>query len=294
MKIQESVLDRNSEAKSEDRFMSGIGSAAVAEPRQAGSNATQDEAWGDKSVSIVLGCPNRCRYCFAKAKAKGYGRIGGYDQWGTTYHRLGAVDLQKGWGNYGTVRFPNTHDITPEFLEECVTVLRNLRVAGNRLIICSKPRLECTRRLCSGFADHEANIEFRFTITAMDDSILGFWEPGAPCFEERRTCLEYAFNRGFQTSVNIEPMLDVPNVVELFENVVPDVNVIVNLGVMHCIRRNVAPQSPREIAEVERIEGEQSAENVRRIHEALKDHPLVRWSPSTRKLLGLGEATECR
>lgn len=140
---------------------------------------TGSRACGDKNVNIVLGCPNRRRYCYARAAAKCYGKIRNLDEWGTTYFRLRQRSpVDKHWKNYGTVRFPTTHDITPEFLEECVAVIRNLLAGGNRVIICSKPRLDCIRRLCQDFAGNQANVEFRFTIGAMDDNILRSWEPG--------------------------------------------------------------------------------------------------------------------
>ena len=159
---------------------------------------TGKRAWGNKKVNIVLGCPNRCRYCYARAAAKRYGRIRDLDEWGTTYFRLGKSKVNKGWKNHGTVRFPTTHDITPEFLEESVTVVRNLLAGGNRVIVCSKPRLDCIERLCREFADNRDRLEFRFTIGAMDDAILRFWEPGAPGFKERFDSLKLAFRKGFQ------------------------------------------------------------------------------------------------
>ena len=68
------------------------------------------------------------------AEAKCRGKIRDFDAWGTTYHELAKGNkVKKGWKNYGTVRFPTTHDITPEFLEECVTVVRNLVAGGNHV-----------------------------------------------------------------------------------------------------------------------------------------------------------------
>jgi len=50
----------------------------------------------------------------------------------------------------------------------------------------------------------------------------------------------------------------------------------------------------REEAEVRRIEENQSDDKIRSIYETLKDEPLVRWSPATRKVLGLKKATPCK
>jgi DNA repair photolyase len=248
---------------------------------------TGNRAWGDKEVNIILGCPNRCRYCYAKAAAKCRGRIRDFDEWGTTHFRLGKTRIDKGWGNYGAVRFPTTHDITPEFLEECIVVIRNLLAGGNRVIVCSKPRPACIQRLCREFTDDRQRIEFRFTIGAMDNDILRYWEPGAPSFKERFDSLKHAYRLGFDTSVNVEPMLDVPNVSKLYRKLAPCVRVFINLGIMEKIRRNVQPRTPKEEAEVCCIEENQTDDRIHAIHETLKDEPLVRWSPKIRKILGI-------
>ena len=93
-------------------------------------------------------------------------------------------------------------------------MIRNLLTGGNSVIVCSKPRLDCIKRLCQEFADDKSYLEFRFTIGAMDDRILHYWEPGAPNFKERFDSLKLAFRKGFAVSVNIEPMLDAPQRIE--------------------------------------------------------------------------------
>lgn len=256
-------------------------------------DATGNWAWGDKEVNIVLGCPNRCRYCYAKAAAKCRGRIRDFDEWGTTHFQLGKTPVKKGWKNHGTVRFPTTHDITPEFLEDCITVVRNLLTGGNRVIVCSKPRFDCINRLCQEFADDRSHIEFRFTIGAMDDSILGYWEPGASSFKERLASLRHVFRLGFNTSVNVEPMLDTPNVSAMFRRLAPYVNVFINIGIMEKISRNVQPRTEEETAAVRRIEENQVVNRIHAIYGDLKDEALVRWSPEIRKILGLKKAKSC-
>ena len=80
----------------------------------------------------------------------------------------------------GRIMFPTSHDITPQFLDHCVTVLRKLLAAGNEVLIVTKPHLDCIERLCRELAEYREKIVFRFTIGAMDDELLRFWEPGAP------------------------------------------------------------------------------------------------------------------
>ena len=205
---------------------------ASAEVPATSDSPAGSRAWGDEKVDIVVGCPNRCRYCYVRTTAKRRAWIKDFDEWGTMYFRLKQGNLvNKGWKYLGTVRFPTRHDITPEFLEESVAVIRNLLAGGNRVIVCSKPRLDCIKRLCREFADNRASLEFRFTIGAMDDDILRYWEPGAPGFRDRFNCLKLAFRKGFNVSVNIEPMLDAPNVLKLFRRLAPYVNVFINVGI---------------------------------------------------------------
>ena len=126
------------------------------------------------------------------------------------------VDRRMGKIAKRAVMFPTTHDITPKTLGPCVTALHHLLGGGNRVLVTSKPHLECVKAICNTFADFRHMILFRFTIGAFDDDLLQYWEPGALPFGERLASLKYAFKHGFQTSVSIEPMLDSANVVRLF------------------------------------------------------------------------------
>jgi DNA repair photolyase len=151
-----------------------------------------------------------------------FGRIASLEEWGSTYNCLQEREVKKQRQKYdGTVMFPTTHDITPQFLEPCVQVLANLLTAGNRVLIVTKPHRVCVERLCAEFAGFKDQILFRFTIGAMDDRVLAFRDTHAPRFSERFACLKYAHRKAFETSVSIEPMLDPPNVVRLFHCLKP-------------------------------------------------------------------------
>lgn len=114
-------------------------------------------------------------------------------------------DLAKSKKHYeGVVMFPTTHDIVPGTLEFCLTALGNLLKAGNRVLVVSKPHLECVKAIGERFADYvtpspnDSVLELRFTIGTDNERLLKFWE-NAPSFEERFQCLKYAFERGFAT-----------------------------------------------------------------------------------------------
>jgi DNA repair photolyase len=126
----------------------------------------------------------------------------------------------------------------------------------------------------------------------MDDAILGYWEPGAPGFAERLNCLKHAYRKGFPTSVHIAPMLDVPNVVQLFRKVAPFVTESIWLGKMNHVRRRVQPKTREELEAVRQIEENQADDKVLAVYKLLKDEPLVRWLNSIRVVVDGAAAVE--
>ena len=192
----------------------------------------------------------------------------------------------------GTVMFPTTHDITPEFIEPCILVLKNLLEAGNNVLVVSKPQSVCIQRICQDFALYKNRILFRFTIGAFNEALLAFWEPGAPTFKERLACLKLAYCGGFKTSISIEPMLDATNVVALFRKLAPFVTNSIWLGKLNRARSCILNRPQEVEAAIKRIEANQTDDKIRAIYQALKDEPLVRWKESVKKVLGLQLADE--
>lgn len=249
---------------------------------------TGTREWADKNVNIIDGCEHRCRYCYAAEMAKRYKRIASLDDWGTTFSQLRPEEVAKSRMKCkGRIMFPTTHDITPQFLEECVTVLRKLLAAENEVLIVTKPHLECVERLCQELAEYKDKIVFRFTIGAMDDDLLRFWEPGAPSFGERLAALKHAHEQGFRTSVSAEPMLDVPHAVELYEAVVPFITDTIWFGKMNDVRRRVEVKIAADEAAVRRIVENQTDELIVKLYERLKGEPKVEWKESIKKVVGL-------
>jgi DNA repair photolyase len=192
----------------------------------------------------------------------------------------------------GTVMFPTTHDITPAILEPCIEVLRQILSSGNFVLIVSKPHLSCIQRLCSEFASHKNDILFRFTIGAFSDSILGYWEPGAPVFLERFNSLKHAFDQGFSTSISVEPMLDSDHVVELYDMLEPFVTDAIWIGKMNKIRKRVDIENEEDEAQVARIEAGQTDDRIWAIYRTLEDRSKVKWKESIKEVVGLPLATE--
>jgi DNA repair photolyase len=249
---------------------------------------TGTREWAEKNINIITGCEHRCRYCFAADMAKRFRRIASHEQWATP--QLRTAEVNKARKKYkGRVMFPTTHDITPQFIEECVTVLRKLLATDNEVLIVTKPHLACVERLCRELAEYKEKIVFRFTIGAMDDELLRYWEPGAPSFGERLAALVHAHEQGFHTSVSAEPMLDVPHAVELYEAVATFVTDTIWFGKMNDIRRRVEIKTAEDEAAVRKIEENQTDDRIVALYERLKDKPKVAWKDSIRQLVGLPE-----
>jgi DNA repair photolyase len=244
---------------------------------------TGTREWAAENVNILTNCSHDCRYCYAHGMARQYKRCG---DWSAPILRTEEVAKNR-HRVAGPVMFPSSHDILPDFLEPCLTVLGKLLAAGNEVLIVSKPHLVCIKRICADF--DPTNILFRFTIGAFDNDILKFWEPGAPSYEERLACLQYASEEGFQTSVSMEPMLDTPNAVELFHRLTPFVTDAIWLGKLNRPRNCIADW--RQIdAEIRQIEANQTDDKILAIYEMLKDEPKVAWKDSLKDVLGLALA----
>jgi hypothetical protein len=107
------------------------------------------------------------------------------DQW--PQERIRPKDVDRIYKKYdGQVMFPSSHGITPNNLNVCLNVLKCLLVVGNKMLVVSKPHLECIKRFCEMFRPYRKRILLRFSIDACDDQVLSFWEPNAPYFEERK------------------------------------------------------------------------------------------------------------
>ena len=254
------------------------------EKRKTAIRGTRE--WSVASVNCVLGCGHRCRYCYARADALRRKQISDWQEWGTTYHRLRPREVEKRRRKMpGTVMFPTTHDILPEFLEPCLRLIENVLVAGNRLLIVSKPHLPCIEAICREFGHARDRIRFRFSIGARGDQVLRYWEPHAPRFGERLASLHLAQRCGFGTSVSCEPLLDDADVIGLVEAVAPYVDDSIWIGKLNGIPQRIEPGTDREA--VARIELGQTPARIREIYAVLRDHPLVRWKDSYKQALGL-------
>jgi DNA repair photolyase len=208
------------------------------------------------------------------------------DEW--PLERIRPKDVIKRHKKYnGQVMFPSSHDITPNNLDACLTVMKNLLDAGNRVLVVSKPHLECIKRICDEFEQFKDQILFRFSIGACDDRILSYWEPRAPSYDERKRCLIYAFDSGFQTSVSVEPMLDSANIDILISELLPYITHSIWIGTMNHLGRFEKGSDMVLKQATNRIRQGQIDTVIRQIYQRHKNNPLIRWKAEIKKVVGI-------
>lgn len=235
--------------------------------------------WADHNINCITGCLNNCRYCYAKMMAERFGRVSN-GKWENMKVRKEA--LQKVYRKLpGRIMFPSTHDIfnISPFKEACFAVLSGLLHSGNSVLVTTKPRPTIIQEINDRFGQFRDEIQFRFTITSIDDDKLKFWEPNAPSFEERLRSLEYAWRADFKTSVSIEPFLDYdPS--RLIARVIPYVTESVWIGRMNYIRREKLNHEDK--SHYNMIRRNYETAHLRVLYHKLCRHPKIRFKDSVR------------
>jgi DNA repair photolyase len=257
----------------------------------AKGNIRGTREWAVAEVNCSRGCPHGCLYCYARYKQVVKQQLVSESEWNQSRDIDGEVNKIHPLYD-GQVMFPAEHDIIPENIESCMRVIKNLLDAGNRVLIVSKPHLNSIQRICREFYDRRQHILFRFTITARAPEILSFWEPGAPFYQERLMSLRSCFEKGFSTSVSVEPMLHREDVVAMIHEILPFVSQSIWLGKMNKIDLRVAGESVELQREVARIEKAQTDESIQKLFAELKGLDKIRWKESMKEVLGLPLSTE--
>nr|MDO8114941.1 hypothetical protein [Candidatus Sigynarchaeota archaeon] len=201
--------------------------------------------WADTNVNCVDGCAHDCRYCYAKKQAIRFKRTTEQD-----WHIMAVRpdDVAKGYRKRdGRIMFPTSHDLIPAdpSFASCMVVLEKLLRAGNEVLVTTKPHLDAVRYICNNLERYRSQIQFRFTITSMDDAVLKYWEPNAPSFQERFRSIEYAWHSEFKTSVSIEPILDssLQDLEALYDTVEIYTTESIWLGTMNHVKGSVMRQN---------------------------------------------------
>ena len=252
---------------------------------RAGKTGTRE--WSEHSENIGLGCSNGCLYCYARAAALRRKQIGNPDEW-RTEKITRAVSLGPYPQRSGVIMYPTTHDITPAYLDASIVALRAMLEAGNRVLIVTKPRLDCIQRLVKELAPYKDRILFRFTITTLTHATSTYWEPGAPTPAERMVRRIHAWDRGFQTSVSVEPLLGGSATgIEIFRAVAPHVTEKVWIGKLNDPWRrvqeiDVLPDCRRRIGAIEKAQRDFIMIDL---YNALKSSDKIAWKDSIRQVI---------
>jgi DNA repair photolyase len=204
------------------------------------------------------------------------------------HEKIRPKDVSKIHKKYdGQVMFPSSHDITPNNLNACLTVMKNLLVAGNRVLVVSKPHFECIKTICKMFEQFKDQILFRFSIGACDDQILSYWEPNAPGYDERKESLIVAHQEGFQTSVSVEPMLDSANIDTLIGELLPYVTHSIWIGTMNHLGRFGKGSNMVLRQAIKKIKRGQTDAIIKAIYQRHKDNPLIKWKKEIKRVVGI-------
>lgn len=248
---------------------------------------TGTREWSEFSFNVGRGCSNNCLYCYARSNALRYKTIDDPAEWTKEVVSEKAID-RAGSKRSGVIMFPTTHDITPTYLEPSIKALKKMLAAGNNVLIVSKPRVECISKICEELEEYKEQILFRFTIGTLNDTLIKTWEPGAPLSGERVGSLIYAYHKGFNTSVSMEPFLgDVGDVVFTFLKLEPFVNEKIWIGKMNKISSRVKEGSIEIKEAIDLIETRQREEPIKWLYEVLRDHPKAAWKDSIKQVVGL-------
>ncbi|WFB36788.1 radical SAM protein [Kiritimatiellota bacterium B12222] len=244
--------------------------------------------WASHSVNIQSGCEKNCKYCYAKSMAIRFGRKTP-SNWNKKPD-LNEKAIGKGYRKReGRIMYPTSHDITPRNIEEYLTVLLKLLESGNEVLIVSKPTLPCIKRICEECEAYKDQILFRFTIGSANDSVLKFWEPGAPMFQHRLDCLKLAYKNGFATSVSSEPMLD-NRIDKVVTKTMPYVTDAIWLGRVNQLRQALSINCPKDNVAKKRgdeLLAKQTDTYLSELYESYKDDPKVKYKDSIKEAVGL-------
>jgi hypothetical protein len=251
--------------------------------------------WSNISYNICKGCDHNCAYCYAKNIAWRYAK--GNLNWPTM-----TVDPNKVTAAAkkfpGVVMFPTTHDITPAILPDCLTTLKNMLSHGSFVLVVSKPHLDVIKTLCKELAIYKEQILFRFTIGSPKATTCQLWEPGAPAPAERIKALKYAYDKGFHTSVSMEPMLgDVPEMIQLVNTVSPYVSDSIWLGKMNgiVIYKNQPANWVTQIkAAKQSLMAAHSNANIMTLVNTLSNNPKIKWKGSILAVIAAANGTAAK
>ncbi|MGD0582300.1 MAG: radical SAM protein [Bacteroidales bacterium] len=242
--------------------------------------------WADVNYNFINGCTHDCKYCYSKEMAIRFERKSP-NTWKDEELRLNDLTKTISIKNK-LVMFPSSHDITPKYLNESISIIKKLLASKNKVLIVTKPHFECIKEICQTFDKEKKNILFRFTIGSSKSSILKFWEPGAPSFQIRLNSLKYAFEMGFKTSVSCEPMLDY-NIEKLVQKILPFITDSIWIGNANFLIKRLRTNGITDLDSIQKanelVMWQSDKDNILKIYRLYKNNKKIKWKDSIQKIL---------
>ena len=259
-------------------------------------NIFGENSWGCNTCNFIYGCRNDCKYCNQKSYSVRVGRKTrenwkdevvnpNYKNWEIKYYD-------------GKFMFPQSHDISPQHIDENIFMMRRILEKGNQIFCVTKPHLVCVKRICSEFYNYRDTLHLCFTIGSTNSDTLKFWEPGdSTTFEERLESLKLGYDLGFKTSVSSEPLLD-SNIDGLVKKLTPYITHHLWIGKMNQPKQNLGmngysndPETMERVEELIRFQN--NPEIIQYYYEKYKDNPKVEWKETYRKEIFNDSVKKC-
>lgn len=242
--------------------------------------------WAEVNFNFINGCEHDCKYCYSKEMAIRFERKSP-STWKNEELRIRDLTKPITIKNK-LVMFPSSHDITPKYLDESISIIERLLLLGNTVLIVTKPHLECIEKICDTFIERKNKILFRFTIGSSDSKILKFWEPGAPSFETRLASLKLAFELGHNTSVSCEPMLDF-EIEKLVNQILPYISDSIWIGNANFLLKRLRTNGVDDPATLQKaidlVKWQSNAKNILKLYDLYKHNNKIMWKDSIQKII---------
>ena len=250
--------------------------------------------WAAENADDCRGCLHNCWYCYASANNARFKIRSISERDKLEFYDDKILKLLKKAPT--TVMYPTQHDIHLDTINISIITIARLIIARHKVLIVSKPRLECIDKICHVFkGSGEDKIKFRFSIGSPNDETLKFWEPNAPDLADRTASLKTAFRHGYETSVSCEPLLtaNIEEIKEMVNTSSPYVTDSIWIGKPNMLKsRLTLNQAPADVkAEGNRLMLALSDVRIMEIYEALKDNPIIKWKDSIKKIVGIERPT---
>ena len=178
------------------------------------------------------------------------------------------------------VMFPTSHDIYDTNVEDYITVSKKIMDSGKIVLCVTKAFFSTIKKLCDGLMTYRDRFIMRFSITSSDQNILDQWETTASTFNERLEGLKFAFDKGYNTSVSVEPMLGNPD--QLIDQILPYVRGSIWIGPMD---KPIQYVKRVGLDNVNNIISFYSKKNITRIVNKYRSNPKIFWKTKIFKIV---------